>query len=257
MSTHAQRPESYFLGDLLGLQNFDYLRHPDNKTFSFSDIDAWAHSFNGNRHLFADLKTTNEGLSSMGGQLDGLMQLSRLPGCQVLIIFDPWHGYPIRGEVDVNTPMRVEWLRNGSFEKMPATTLGKLRQATFDWQKNEGSLREDIIDYRGEITKLVHQNAGNLDFPDKQQLVQDVLDKLQLADIHKKDYGAKERKRQAKERDDIAKTRHFPKRPAGWVEPPTFSASQIIEQHMNAGATPKAIAMALADARAAGRLQLS
>ena len=194
----------------------------------------------------------------MGGQLDGLMEISRLRGCQVLIIFDPWHGYPIRGDVDKNTKMRVELLRNGVFQNTFPTTLERLQKATFDWRNNKGALREPIINDRAIIDGLLAQ--------DDKPSTDDFMRKLELPEMRPIDWTAREAERkllvddrvkQTAVRDKIAKEECYPARPAGWVKPPAARASEIIGRLMQSGGTEKDIAKALADARAEGTLLLT
>lgn len=213
MSTSTHRPEVHQLGGLLGMQQFRWWAHPELTHVGFSDIDAWQHSRKGNRHLFADFKTSNEDLSRMGGQLDGLMDLSRLPGCQVLIIFDPHHGHVIHRPMDLSTPIRVELLRNGSFASVAPMTLGRLQAATFEWRECQGALNEPTPDYGAMLDQY---KLGSLSR-------NETLEQMGLANIHAPSWKAwkartEENKRQASARDQFALLQSYPKRPADWAE---------------------------------------
>lgn len=213
MNANTRRPEVHQLGGLLGMQQFRWWSHPELTHVGFSDIDAWQHSRKGNRHLFADFKTSNEDLSKMGGQLDGLMDLSRLPGCQVLIIFDPHHGYEIQRPMDLGTPIRVELLRNGSFASVLPMTLGRLQAATFEWRDRAGALNEPTPDY-----------GAMLDQYKRGSLSRDAtLEQMGLANIHASNWTTwkartEENKQQASARDQNALLQSYPKRPADWAE---------------------------------------
>jgi hypothetical protein len=143
-------PELFQLQDtrpLYGMANYHRWRHPRAEKISPSDIDAWQHSRTGDRHLFIDFKAAREGISKMGGQLEGLRSLSRRPGVQVLIVFDPFNEDCSDERMDPATPLRVKIIRNGEVRDGHGLTVGKFAQAVWDWQWGNGPLAEKIPDY--------------------------------------------------------------------------------------------------------------
>lgn len=142
MQTTPERYQKQSTQPLLGMANFRRWRHPDAQKISPSDIDAWQHARVGDRHLFTEFKTSNEDTSKMGGQLEGLLSLSRRPGIQVLIVFDPYWNDPSDTRMDPETPLRVQLLRSGQFVTVRPTTIGRFAQAVWDWQWNRGPLAE-------------------------------------------------------------------------------------------------------------------
>ena len=82
----------------------------------------------------------------MGGQLEGLISLSRRPGQQVLIVFDPYWNDPSDTVMDPGAELRVQVIRKGRVQPEFTTTIGRLAATVFQWQWNEGALADPDLD---------------------------------------------------------------------------------------------------------------
>ena len=157
----AELPEAYQKhAPLYGMENFARWRHASQRRVSPSDIDAWQHARKGDRHLFLEFKTTNETVEKMGGQLEGLLSLSRKPGVQVVIVFDPYWNTTSTSMMDPDTPLTVKVLRGGVMLHPQQTTIGRFSEAIRGWQWNEGALAEPTVDYVARVEGMLHAGAG-------------------------------------------------------------------------------------------------
>lgn len=156
MSDHE--PEAYQKQDeqpLYGFNNYARWRDKRAKRLSPSDIDAWQHARVGDRHLFLEFKAAREHARKVDGQLEGLLSLSRRPGMQVLVVFDPFHKDCSTDRMPEDMPLRARLLRGGLDKNVRNLTVGKMGAAVFDWQWNKGPLAQPIVDAPTLIARLI------------------------------------------------------------------------------------------------------
>lgn len=145
---------------LFGMTRFSRWRDKRARVLSLSDIDAWQHADLGDRHMFIDFKAKDEKALEVDGQKRGYLSLSRKPGMQVLLVFDPFNHDSSKARLPPHTPLRKRLLRGGASKNVTNLTVGKLGAAVFDWHWNKGPLAEPIIDAPTLIATLIAEGKA-------------------------------------------------------------------------------------------------
>lgn len=164
MSTRPETLQNRETHPLYGMQEFQWWWHELAEKISPADIDGHLHSDHGvaGRHLFLEFKATRESLRGRerDGQLKGIINLSKLPRTQTLVIFDPFHDVVCQERMDMATPVRAQLVREGKLMSERKTTLGAIKVNTWDWVWNRGPFAEPVIDYATRIDELMGQGAS-------------------------------------------------------------------------------------------------
>ena len=167
MSNRPEAPQNRDTHPLFGMQEFRWWWHELAEKISPTDIDGHLHSDHGvaGRHLFLEFKAAKESMRGResDGQLKGLINLSKLPRAQVLVIFDPFHDVVCEERMDMSTPVRAQLIREGRLMTERWTTLDAIKKNTWDWVWNKGPFAEPVIDYAARIAELIEQGASGED----------------------------------------------------------------------------------------------
>lgn len=91
----------------------------------------------------------------MGGQLEMLESLSRVPNQQALIVFDPYWNDCSDERMDMTVPLNFNIVRDGKISKVIRTTIGGYSEMVWKWQWNDGVLGQPYFDYEVELTKAI------------------------------------------------------------------------------------------------------